>query len=160
MTLMASVYGITSALTLACALRVLLADRPLTAGYFMTATMIGIGVLFWELKSPMLAGIQILIYGGGILVMVLFVIMLTPSGQSWLPRPGAWRITWLLIPVSGYVAARSYPLHRPVILGRSLGRWLLMGQGFSLEILAMFLLLTLASALAVATDPPNEEDAS
>lgn len=157
MTAVALAYGITAALTVAFGLGVLLSGRPLLAGYFLTATMIGLGALFWELQSPTLAGIQILVYGGGVLVMVLFVIMVTPSGTpSQHPSP-AWRSTLILSPVAGYLAAQNYPAHTRPILGRNLGRWLLMRQGFSLEALAFFLLLALVAAVAIVLGRQKEE---
>ncbi len=156
MSAVAVIYGITSALTVACGIGVLLARRPLIAGFLLTAAMIGLGFLFWELHSPMLAGIQILVYGGGVLVMVLFVVMLTPSGQSLPSISWPWRAVWLLVPLSGYLAARTYPAHAPQISGRQLGQWLLMRQGLPLEVLGVLLLLALAAVLAIAQAQSEE----
>ncbi|PSR28141.1 MAG: NADH-ubiquinone oxidoreductase subunit 6 [Sulfobacillus benefaciens] len=150
MSVMPEIYGITTAITVAFAVGVLLAKKPLLAGYLLTLTMVGLGALFWELKSPLLGGLQILVYGGGVLIMVLFVVMLTPSGQSSVDWSSSWRAAWILSPVAGYLASRSYPLHAPVISGQLLGRWLLMRQGLSLEVLAVLLLLALVAALAIA----------
>ncbi len=150
-------YGITAAITVAFAIGVLLAKRPLLAGYLLTLTMVGLGALFWELKSPLLGGIQILVYGGGVLVMVLFVVMLTPSGQKVENWSSSWSALWLLSPLAGYLAFRSYPVHGPVISGRILGVALLTRQGLSLEVLAVLLLLALVAALAIAMTQKGEK---
>ncbi|AUW93134.1 MAG: NADH-ubiquinone oxidoreductase subunit 6 [Sulfobacillus thermosulfidooxidans] len=143
-------YGATSALTIACGLGVLLSDRPLLSGYFLTGAMVGSGAIFGELHSPMLAGIQILVYGGGVLIMMMFVIMVTPYGNRAQPKSRLWAVTWLLSPVSGILAAISYPSTSRAILGRQLGRQLLLHQGLSLELLAILLLAALAGSLTIA----------
>ena len=155
--LMPVTYGVSTAVTVACAVGVLLAKRPLLAGYLLTLTMVGVGVLFWELKSPVLAGIQILVYGGGVLVMVLFVVMLTPAGKTSMDWSSAWRMAWIFSPLAGYLAFRTYPLHAPIISGRTLGLALLIRQGFSLEVLAVLLLLALITALAIVMTQKGEK---
>lgn len=149
MTAAAWVYGVTVAITLAAAAGVLLSRRPVMAGYLLTVTMIGVAALFWDLDSSPLAGIQVLVYGGGVLVMVLFVIMVTSSGQRLpAPRPG-WRAVWILPPAGGILAALSYPARPRPIGGVDLGRWLLLRQGMALETMAMLLLVALVAAVAI-----------
>lgn len=158
MTLAAMVYGLTAFITVSLSLGVLFSRRPLLSGYYLTGTMIGVGALFWELASPTLGAIQILVYGGGVLVMVLFVMMMTPSGVSLPPLTPGWRILWILPPMAGILAATHAPDPLRRITGTDLGTWLLLHQGFSLEALAILLMGALVAAVAIAADTVEQKE--
>lgn len=149
MTPMAIAYGITAAVTVAAGLGVWLSGRPVVSGYLLFASMAAIAVLFWELNSPTLAGLQLLVYGGGVLVMVLFVVMFTDSGIPRPPTRGPLRALWLIVPIAGWTAATTYPHYGTRISGGQLGQWLLMRQGLSLEAVALLLLTALVAAIAI-----------
>lgn len=147
----AIVYGITTMITIIAAVGVLISSRPILSGYLLSVTMIGLGAIFWELKSPTLGGLQILIYGGGVLVMVLFVVMLTPSGHQASPKNNAARLLFALGPLAGVLAALGYPPHPHAIRAVTLGRQLLMQDGLSLEAIGFLLFAALSSAIAIAS---------
>lgn len=149
MTPTAIAYGITASLTVSTGLGVWLSGRPVVSGYLLFATMASIAALFWELGSPTLAGLQLLVYGGGVLVMVLFVVMFTDSGVLRPPVEGPIRVLWLIVPIAGWIAAISYPSRGTRISGEQLGQWLLMRQGLSLESVALLLLTALVAAIAI-----------
>ncbi|GAB3793588.1 NADH-quinone oxidoreductase subunit J [Spirosoma humi] len=66
-----------SALTLGSALAVLLTRNVLYAAFFLLLTLFGVAGLFVLASADFLAIAQIMIYVGGVLVLVIFGIMLT-----------------------------------------------------------------------------------
>ena len=80
-----------SALTLIGALAVLLTRNVLHAAFFLLLTLLGVAGLFVLASADFLAIAQIMIYVGGVLVLVIFGVMLThkpePTGDTNSQRP-------------------------------------------------------------------------
>ncbi len=111
-----------SALTLASALAVLLTRNVMYAAFFLLLTLLGVAALFVLASADFLAVAQIMIYVGGVLVLVIFGVMLThkpdrttnansqtPNQIASLNRSGG-RWTWivaLLVAGSLFVALYS-----------------------------------------------------
>ena len=74
-------YGF-SALTLGGALAVLLTRNVLYAAFFLLLTLLGVAGLFVLASADFLAVAQIMIYVGGVLVLVIFGVMLTHKSES------------------------------------------------------------------------------
>ena len=69
-------FWMLAALSVASALSVILASRPVYAVLGLVGTLFALSVLFATLQATFVAIIQILIYAGAILVLFLFVVML------------------------------------------------------------------------------------
>ena len=69
-------------ITLASALAMLLQKNVIAAGLCMVVTFLGVSGLFLLLSNPVAAALQIIVYAGAILVLVLFVIMLLNSHEE------------------------------------------------------------------------------
>jgi NADH-quinone oxidoreductase subunit J len=65
-----------SALTIFCALMVILQKNPLASVLFLVMTLFWLAALFVLLSAPFIAAIQVIIYAGAIMVLFLFVLML------------------------------------------------------------------------------------
>ncbi|MBD2751836.1 NADH-quinone oxidoreductase subunit J family protein [Spirosoma validum] len=74
-------FYIFSALALAGALAVLLTRNVLYAAFFLLLTLLGVAGLFVLASADFLAIAQIMIYVGGVLVLVIFGIMLTHKAE-------------------------------------------------------------------------------
>lgn len=77
-------------ITLLGALGMLLQKNVIVAGLCMVATFFGVAGLFVLLANPVAAALQIIVYTGAILVLVLFVIMMLNSHEeekAQAPRP-------------------------------------------------------------------------
>ena len=48
------IYGLTTCVTLLCAVQVLLSRRTLVAGYYLAGTLVGVGGLLWEWRNTTL----------------------------------------------------------------------------------------------------------
>ncbi|MCY0885685.1 MAG: NADH-quinone oxidoreductase subunit J [Firmicutes bacterium] len=150
---MAILYGLTAAAAVALGIWVFLSNRAIVAGFALVGVMVLVGLLFWELGSPMLAGLQVLVYAGGVLVTMLFVIMLASSNEVLRPNSKGWLLSWVLVPLAGWVAYRHYPRHITHIGGAALGHWLLARNGVAFEMMAMLLLAALATAIVIHVAP-------
>jgi NADH-quinone oxidoreductase subunit J len=69
-------------ITLLGALGMLLQKNIIVAGLFMVATFFGVAGLFLLLANPVAAALQIIVYSGAIMVLVLFVIMMLNSHEE------------------------------------------------------------------------------
>lgn len=69
-------------ITLLGAVGMLLQKNVVVAGLCMVATFFGVAGLFVLLANPVAAALQIIVYSGAILVLVLFVIMMLNSHEE------------------------------------------------------------------------------
>src|SRR5580658_2571140 len=74
-----------SALTLACALGVVLAKNAVNGAMCLLLCLAGIAGLFVQLHAYLLAFILVLVYAGAVVALFLFIIMLLDmqGGQPW-----------------------------------------------------------------------------
>lgn len=73
-------------ITLLGALAMLLQKNIIVAGLFMVATFFGVAGLFVLLANPVAAALQLIVYSGAIMVLVLFVIMMLNSHEEEAPE--------------------------------------------------------------------------
>lgn len=59
---------------------------PLSGALSLTVTLFSLAVLFLSLDAPFLAGVQIAVYAGAIMVLLIFVIMLLGVANTEMPR--------------------------------------------------------------------------
>ena len=70
------VFVATAAVAVVAALVVLLHRNPVIGALFLVANLLSIAVLYLLLNAQFLAAIQVIVYAGAIMVLILFVIML------------------------------------------------------------------------------------
>ena len=76
MTFDALVFYILAAICVAAAVGVVVAKNPVHSGLFLVITFFHVAAMFVMLGAEFLAAVQIIVYAGAILVLILFVIML------------------------------------------------------------------------------------
>ncbi len=69
-------------LTIGSALAMAFQKNVIVAGLFLVATFIGVAGLFILLSNPVSAALQIIVYAGAILVLLLFVIMMLNAHEE------------------------------------------------------------------------------
>ena len=133
------------------------------SAFALVATLFGVGGLYWTLGADFLGGLQILLYVGGVTVLLLFGVMLTTRDSA---RISTFRYL-LMAPVVGLVAfflLRSLRGLYGLISGYGLepapreptteviGESFVAPEGFLLpfEVAAVLLLLVLIGAVTVA----------
>lgn len=70
------VFIVCALIVLAGALGVVMSRNPVHAALSLVATLFGIAVLFLNLGAELLAVVQVIVYTGAIVVLILFVLML------------------------------------------------------------------------------------
>lgn len=82
-------------LTLAGGLGLLLSKNVVIAALFMVLSFLGLAGLYLLLANPVAAALQVIVYSGAIMVLVLFVIMLLNSHQEESPTSNRPVQRWL-----------------------------------------------------------------
>lgn len=167
-------YGF-AALAIGGALALLLTRNVLYSAFFLLLTLIGVAALFVLASADFLAVAQIMVYVGGVLVLIIFGVMLTGKadasvppvpGQSAASRPNHIltrnRSWWVALLVAGGVFAALYSLlvrASFVLLSRSpfrqttvdtIGRQLMTEYVLPFEIAGILLLAALVGAAYLA----------
>ena len=127
---------------------------------YLPAALVATGAIFWLLESPFLFGVQLLLYAGGVVTVVVFAIMLTERlvGKSIRQSSrfvfnGAVLAAALFVGVVGFIVQRAAPPVPPVPAGEqmvALGRALVGPFGAALQLLAVLLVAALLGALYFA----------
>lgn len=68
--------------TLAGALLVAFMPRLVHSAFALVLALFGVAGLYWGLGADFLGGVQFLVYVGGITILFIYGIMLTPKGQT------------------------------------------------------------------------------
>jgi len=97
-------------ITLLGALGMLLQKNVIVAGLFMVATFLGVAGLFVLLANPVAAALQIIVYSGAIMVLVLFVIMMLNSHEEEKAQSSRPIQRWVSLAVVAALAAGSVKL--------------------------------------------------
>ena len=74
------------------AVLVALLPKLVQSAFALVLTLSGVAGLYWSLGADFLGGVQLLVYVGGIMILILYGIMLTPKDSS------RWSLTSLIFP--------------------------------------------------------------
>jgi len=72
-------FWILAPLLVVCALGVVLSRNLYRAAYWLAGALVTTAVLYLALSSPLLAAVQVLLYTGGVLTLVVFALVITAS---------------------------------------------------------------------------------
>jgi NADH-quinone oxidoreductase subunit J len=159
--------------------------NPVQSALSLVATLFGVAVLFLNMNAPFLAAVQVIVYTGAIVVLILFVIMLlgvdTADDIDEEPLVGQ-RVIALVIAagVAGLVIAGVTIVGDELVSGarsvtaaitdevpniEQIGRVLFTEYVYALEITAVLLTIAVVAAVVMArkpteVDPLPEENAS
>jgi NADH:ubiquinone oxidoreductase subunit 6 (subunit J) len=153
-------FAAVAAVLLAASLGVVLTPNLFHAVLYLAAALVATGVVFLLLDAPFLFGVQLLLYAGGVVTIVVFAIMLTERlvGQSIRQTSrylvnGAVLSTAVFVGVVGFLVQmpasgprQSWPGELTALLGRALMGPFVM----PFELLAVLLVIALLGALYFA----------
>ena len=149
--------------TLGGALALLMQRSAVQAGLCMMLSFFGMAGLFVLLANPVAAALQVIVYGGAITILVLFVVMLLQSHKEEPPkRKGFPQIVLSVILVVGLafaavrvvggsetlVSLQSAPRPEMMTL-QKVGEQLFAGQLVALEAVGLILLAAMVCAVAL-----------
>ncbi|MEZ4735391.1 MAG: NADH-quinone oxidoreductase subunit J [Caldilineaceae bacterium] len=159
-------FIVIGAISLAAAYGVVASRLPVHSALFLLTHFATLAVLYITLDAQFLAATQVIVYAGGIVILILFVIMLIGSEQidnqgnyrSWTPYV-AMLLGIVLVATLAYSMMSGYPLSTPTAVIPEGGAPPVVG--FELftqyllpfELAAILLLVALLGALLLARRP-------
>lgn len=148
------------AVSIFAALGAVLFPNIFHASLALIVTLIGIAGIFVALHAEFLAGVQLLLYVGAVMTLVIFAIMMTERlsdkevpQQNKLQLPALSGAIIFLMTLIGIIYATPWPLKNPLparVDTAALGRALLTEYVFPFEVISVFLIAALIGALVVA----------
>ena len=156
------VFWCIAALTVISAVFVVLNNQLLYAAVALLFTLFGIAGLYVFLWADFIAGVQLLVYIGGILVLIIFGIMLTNqissvrlSQTNVQQGVGAVVVTWLFIFLSMVIAKTPWlvqPALEPKSTVAGVGTLLLTKYLLPFEVISVLLLGALIGAVVLCRE--------
>lgn len=161
------VFWLASAVIIGGALGSVLLKNIVHAALSLVMTLLGVAAIFLLLGSEFLALVQVLVYGGGVTVLLLFGLMLTNATDDPIVSDGAQKPFAFLVGIAlagllsvalvdqvwGAPTASTVPF-------RELGARLFLDFGAPFEIASLVLVIALIGAIAIARRdlPEDTED--
>lgn len=112
------VFVVTAFLTVGAAVMMVFSRRMMHAALWLAVALLGVGVIFITLEASFFAIVQLLVYIGAILILIVFAIMLTQRTDESGPRFNAY--AWAAAGVAALIGA---------ILTFSVAGWMLGNMG-------------------------------
>ncbi len=160
MTLEAAGFWVVAAALLASSLGVVLTKNLFHAVLYLAAALVATGLVFLLLGSPFLFGVQLLLYAGGVVTIVVFAIMLTErlvgariAQTSRDVVNGAVVAAAVFVGVAGFLIQGPRPVPRPALAAdptAAIGGALVGPFAAVLELLGVLLVIALVGALYFA----------
>ena len=80
------VFYVFAVIAVVSAVLVITRQNAVHSAMFLAATLLSVAGIFLSLRAEFLAGVQVIVYVGGILVLFVFVIMLVPTDRVLIER--------------------------------------------------------------------------
>jgi len=171
------VFLVCAVIVLAGGLGVIVSRNPVHSALSLVATLFGIAVLFLNQDAQLLAAVQVLVYTGAIVVLILFVLMLLGvdsdddltteplvgqralAGLAGVVLVGAVLAVYVISGVDAVTGARSVtaPLEEGAGNIAQLGRELFTTYVFPLEMTAALLTIAVVGAVVLSMRPKDLE---
>ncbi len=171
MTAEQGIFAVAGGICVVSAANAVLRRDPLVSALSLTVTLFSLAVIYLGLGAPFLAGVQIAVYAGAIMVLLVFVIMLLGAGRLEPSRVGRPPVTGAAILVSlalfatlvsvivrgtlpTVVATKPVAQDHVAALGELLfGKYLL-----AFEVTSLLLLAALVAAVVMARKRSNDRE--
>ena len=160
------VFWLASAVIVAGALGAVLLRHVVHATLALVVALLGVAAIFLLLGSEFLALVQILVYGGGVTVLLLFGLMLTNAADDPVVGDGAQKPFAFLVGIglAAVIAAalldHGWPAaEASAIPFRDLGARLFRDFGAPFELASLVLIVALVGAIAIARRDDGDDEA-
>ena len=156
-------FIIFAGMAIGCALAMVSQSNPLYSAISLIGVFISLASLYVTLAAPFIAAVQVIVYAGAIMVLVIFVIMLLNVEHA---EPRRRRLKFLLplsIALAGILIAETafilysvqatenrFPATSDVGLTRSIGQGLFTGYLLPFEVTSILLLMAIVGAMSLA----------
>jgi NADH-quinone oxidoreductase subunit J len=152
-------FGLVAAVLLASSLAVVLTPNLFHAVLFLAAALVSTGVVFLLLDAAFLFAVQLLLYAGGVITIMVFAIMLTErlvgerlvQASRWVVN-GAIMAAAVFVGIVGFVVRSGRPARPPAAADRTadLARALVGPFAAPFELLGVLLVAALLGAIYFA----------
>jgi len=152
-------FWVAAVVLVASSLAVVLTPNLFHAVLWLAAALVATGVVFLLLESPFLFAVQLLLYAGGVVTIVVFAIMLTERlvGES-IRQTNRFVFNGAVLAAAVFVGIVSFVMHAPAVARtataadqlRDLGRALVGPYAVTLQLLGVLLVVALLGALYFA----------
>lgn len=105
-------FYIFAAITLVSAILVITQKNVVHSAVFLASTLLSVAGLFLTLHAEFLAGVQVIVYVGGILVLFVFVIMLISLERSTTERQFSRQWMIALVAAAALIAEFGYGIYK------------------------------------------------
>jgi NADH:ubiquinone oxidoreductase subunit 6 (subunit J) len=153
-------FGVLAAATVVTALRVATTRNLVHTVLWLALMLASTAGLYVLLNAPFLAAIQLILYTGGVLTLMLFGVMLTHRDQGFMtvPNPSRDRGRAVLLAVATFgvlawsiLSTNGLPEHEPVAVDTAwIGRSFLTEHVLAFEVLSALLLAAVLGAIVLA----------
>ncbi|MEZ4553561.1 MAG: NADH-quinone oxidoreductase subunit J [Dehalococcoidia bacterium] len=161
------VWWLLAVVIVTAALGAVLLRNVVHAALSLVVVALGIAGMFLLLASEFLALVQVLVYGGGVTILLLFGLMLTnaqddPIVQDGSQKPFAFGVGIALgaVITIAMTDATWDAGSRSVVAFRALGERLYRDFGVPFEVASLVLLVALVGAIAISRRDQDEEEAA
>lgn len=170
MDISAIIFYAISAFALVMGLMAVTSSKIFRSAIWLLLSLVGIAALYFWMQVEFIAAIQIIVYVGGIVVLIIFSIFLTQQAGTKMPKPSVKRIvasalaaifglgfSFNLINHYGFRGAGSR--HFNVSVG-DIGTQMLSTKDYGyilpFEVVSMLLLSAMIGCIVIAIKPPQE----
>ncbi len=146
-----------------CALNLIFQTHPISSALSLIGVMGSIAVLYLLLGAEFIAMAQIIVYGGAVMVLFIFVIMLLnagaekKSGKSWFAQIAGLPLLLAFVSLLGFLIRGVLPVMRTVEFGsfvqgtaQQIGRVLFTEYLLPFELTSVLILIALIGAVVLA----------
>jgi NADH-quinone oxidoreductase subunit J len=156
-------FYLLAATAIVSSIAVITRRNPVHAALSLIVTLLSLAGLYLMLYAPFVAGVQIVLYAGGIMVLFLFVIMLVNLEKN--IREYQWNKQWMVGTVAAmalgglllFVVQRGYDIFPKTFAGlpegqntQQVGIWLYGNYMLPFEIASLLLLVAIVGAVVMA----------
>lgn len=105
-------FYILSSISVFAAMMVIFSDKPIVSGLYLLLCFTSVAGLYVTLSAPFIAAMQLVVYSGAIVVLILFVIMLLNQHEEKKSRKSTKFVTLMS---SGFAIAIGYFIYQSII---------------------------------------------
>ena len=147
---------------IACAISLVVHRNPLYSAISLVGVFLSLSCIYFTLAAPFIAAVQVLIYAGAIMVLIIFVIMLLnlrrESVGVWGGRPQRTLAGFAALLFIALVARAILPMSAGAVRGGTtafgsvelIGRSLYSDYFYPFELISLILLAAMAGAVVLA----------
>jgi NADH-quinone oxidoreductase subunit J len=157
------IFIICAIVAIVCAFNLVLQSHPISSALSLIGVMASLAVLYLLLGAEFMAMAQMIVYGGAVMVLFIFVIMLLNAGaekssnKSWFAQIAGLPLLLAFVAVVAFLIRSAIPVLKNVEFGswvggtaQNIGRLLFTTYLLPFEIISILILIAILGAVVLA----------